>query len=131
MTMLKLCSCNKPIPIQDKTCGICASSRSESNRLYDKYVRDKQSTRLYNSEEWRALANLVRMEQYGLCQICLSNNKMVTGYYDTNGNWKRNIVDHKIPIKVDWSKRLKKDNCWVLCQSCHNKKTAEDRIKYR
>jgi len=116
--------------MQDKSCSKCNGSRSESNRLYDKHVRDKQSTRFYNSKEWRALADLVRMEQHGLCRMCLDNNKMVTGYYDANGKFKRNIVDHKIPIKVDWSKRLRKDNCWVLCQSCHNKKTAEDKDKY-
>lgn len=128
--MLKLCRCNKPIPIQDKTCSNCSSSRSESNRLYDKHVRDKQYTRFYNSKSWGVLADLVRMEQHGLCQMCLKDNKLTTGTSDSNGNFKRNIVDHKIPIKVDWSKRLNKNNCWVLCLSCHNKKTAEDKKLY-
>ncbi|MGE6513360.1 HNH endonuclease [Lysinibacillus sphaericus] len=62
--------------------------------------------------------------------MCLNDNKMVTGYYDANENFKRNIVDHKIPIKVDWSLRLIKSNCWVLCQSCHNKKTRKDKNIY-
>lgn len=130
MAMLKLCKCGNPILIQVKECGKCSVSKGESNRSYDKYKRDKQSSDFYNSRNWRVLSNEVYIEQQGLCQICLQNKKLVTGTYDKNGTYKRNIVDHKIPIKVDWCKRLDKENCWVLCQSCHNKKTAEDKKKY-
>lgn len=128
MTMLKLCRCNKAIPIQDKSCSQC--SRSEDNKLYDKHRRDKQSTQFYNSKAWRVISEQAYGKQYGLCQVCLQNNKITTGTYDSKGNFKRNIVDHKVPIKQDWSKRLDFSNLWVLCIRCHNKKTAEDKKSY-
>ncbi|MGJ0995757.1 HNH endonuclease [Enterococcus casseliflavus] len=40
------------------------------------------------------------------------------------------LADHIIPVRVDWSKRLDKDNIQPLCESCHAIKTKEDKIKY-
>jgi 5-methylcytosine-specific restriction protein A len=40
------------------------------------------------------------------------------------------VVDHIIPIEVDWSKRLDKSNLQPLCHSCHAKKTADDVREY-
>nr|WP_282098271.1 HNH endonuclease signature motif containing protein [Staphylococcus aureus] len=37
------------------------------------------------------------------------------------------MVDHIIPTKVDWSKRLEKENLQPLCFECHNKKTKKER----
>jgi len=132
MAMLKLCRCGNPITLDKQSCDICitTTNRKESYSSYDKYKRDKQSTAFYKSKAWKVLSNEVYIEQHGLCQICLENKKMVTGSFDKNGNFKRNIIDHIIPIKIDWSKRLCKDNLWVLCISCHSKKTAEDKKKY-
>ncbi|MEC2504384.1 HNH endonuclease, partial [Bacillus cereus] len=39
------------------------------------------------------------------------------------------VVDHIIPIRVDWSKRLEPSNLQTLCHACHNKKTKEDEKK--
>ncbi|MGG3452046.1 HNH endonuclease signature motif containing protein [Domibacillus aminovorans] len=41
------------------------------------------------------------------------------------------VVDHIIPIKIDWSLRLSLDNLQSLCQSCHNIKGTKDRQVYR
>lgn len=130
MAMLKLCRCGQPIPLGNKSCDKCNNSTYKINSSYDKHKRDKQSTSFYNSKPWRRLSNEVYMEQHGLCQLCLKNNKLVTGTYDSKGKFKRNIVDHKIPITVDWSKRFDRENLWILCQSHHNKKTSEDKKKY-
>ncbi|WP_212967129.1 HNH endonuclease [Lederbergia ruris] len=43
---------------------------------------------------------------------------------------KADVVDHIIPIIVDWSRRLDDTNCQSLCHGCHNVKSAEDRKKY-
>lgn len=40
------------------------------------------------------------------------------------------VVHHIIPVTVDWSLRLDYSNCQPLCHDCHNKQTAEDKIKY-
>ncbi|MEK5422043.1 HNH endonuclease signature motif containing protein [Viridibacillus sp. FSL R5-0477] len=52
-----------------------------------------------------------------MCVSCFNDNRLVPGY----------IVDHIIPIKVNWLKRLDLDNLQYLCLSCHNKKTFEDK----
>ncbi|PFK07818.1 HNH endonuclease, partial [Bacillus cereus] len=39
------------------------------------------------------------------------------------------VVDHIIPIRVDWSKRLEPMNLQTLCHACHNKNTKEDEKK--
>jgi 5-methylcytosine-specific restriction enzyme A len=129
MVLLKLCRCGKPIPMEEETCSNCKQD-TERHKLYDKHRRDKKSTAFYKSKEWRVLSNKVYIKQKGMCQECLKNKRMVTGTVDKNGKFKRNIVDHIIPIKVDWSKRLDESNLQVLCLPCHNKKTAEDKERY-
>lgn len=103
---------------------------SERNRIYDTQKRDKRIIAFYKSKEWQILSQTVYLEQHGFCQECLKKKRIRIGSYDKNGKFRRNIVDHIVPIKVDWSRRLDKSNCWVLCITCHNKKTAEDRRKY-
>ncbi|WP_420796749.1 HNH endonuclease signature motif containing protein [Alkalihalophilus marmarensis] len=39
-------------------------------------------------------------------------------------------VDHVVPVKQEWERRLDVSNLQSLCRSCHAKKTAEDREKY-
>ncbi|MDT2783617.1 HNH endonuclease [Enterococcus asini] len=40
------------------------------------------------------------------------------------------LADHIIPVRVDWSLRLDKDNIQPLCESCHAVKTREEKQKY-
>ena len=41
------------------------------------------------------------------------------------------IVDHIVPLEIDYSLRLRYDNLQVLCNPCHNIKTQEDEGKYQ
>ncbi|MCU4949067.1 HNH endonuclease [Bacillus cereus] len=43
----------------------------------------------------------------------------------------RPVADYIIPIRVDWSKRLKLTNLQTLCHACHNKNTKKDEKKNR
>lgn len=36
------------------------------------------------------------------------------------------MVDHIVPTKVNWDKRLEKENLQPLCWGCHNTKTAKE-----
>lgn len=38
------------------------------------------------------------------------------------------MVDHIIPTKVNWDKRLEEDNLQPLCWGCHNTKTAKEKF---
>lgn len=95
-------------------------SVSTKNRNYDKNRRDKIHAAFYRSAEWIRARESV-MEQYaGLCAEC-SKLDLITN---------ADVVDHIVPLTLDFSKRLEYSNLQPLCHSCHNKKTAQDMKLY-
>ena len=68
-------------------------SRSEEYKNYNKtrWNYDKKLTRFYNSSIWRSTSKLVLLRDDYVCQMCGGEATM---------------VDHIIPIKKDWSRRL-------------------------
>lgn len=121
MALLKLCRCGKPIDITLTACELCSTKSNERHKLYDTHVRDKTSTSFYHSKEWKSLAQLARQRDNNLCIMCYAN-KIIR---------KADVVDHIVPVKVDWSLRLSLDNLQCLCHAHHNSKTAEDRKMYK
>ncbi|MEK4024470.1 HNH endonuclease [Sporosarcina sp. FSL W7-1283] len=97
-------------------CDSHSDSQTQQTRDYDRYGRDSKTKAFYNSTAWRKLRAMIKIRDNGLCQMCLVDKRIVIG----------TIVDHIIPIKVDWQLRLTENNLQLLCHSCHNKKTAED-----
>ncbi|MEM7301906.1 MAG: HNH endonuclease signature motif containing protein [Pseudomonadota bacterium] len=75
-------------------------------------VPPKKAERFYQSKEWRALVARVNRERGSRCQVpgC--------------GSTKRVIADHIIERK-DGGAELDPANIQLLCQSCHNAKTAK------
>lgn len=115
--------CNKPGCPNLTHAGYCEqhkTTKAENNRYYDKYQRNKKHDRFYHSAAWKKVRNLIKIRENGLCQQCLSEKRITVG----------TIVDHIIPMSVDWDKRLEENNLQLLCIECHNKKTAEDLQKY-
>ncbi|QOY37054.1 HNH endonuclease [Anaerobacillus isosaccharinicus] len=100
-------------------CDQHKSVKAENNRYYDKYHRSDRSKKFYHSKAWKRVRELIKIRDNGLCRHCLENKRITVG----------TIVDHIIPLEQDWDKRLHEDNLQLLCQSCHNKKTAEDTRK--
>jgi 5-methylcytosine-specific restriction protein A len=95
--------------------------RSRRNdKEYDKHKRNQQARAFYHSREWERLRQAALARDHYLCQHCLQHNRIT----------RATIVDHIVPISVDWSKRLSLDNLQSLCHACHNRKTAEDKRKY-
>lgn len=106
----------------DKHMHIIEDRKRESSQYYDKYIRDEKSTKFYNSSNWKKLRELVMSKWFGRCADCYEyDNKLVQA----------NVVDHVVPIKIDWSMRYDALNCRPLCHMHHNKKTREDERKYR
>ena len=65
----------------------------------------------YQTREWKALrAAFIR--RFPVCVLCGSKAKH---------------VDHIVPIKVDWSRRLDPANLRPLCHSCHSSVTLKAR----
>lgn len=88
---------------------------------YNKYSRNKKYQAFYVSREWRTLTAYIKARDNNLCQICLKDSKIT----------KADVTDHIVPIEIDWSLRLDEKNCWRLCHSCHDKKTRDDKRKYK
>lgn len=93
---------------------------TNNNRYYDKYQRNKKHDRFYHSKAWEKVRDLIKIRDKGLCQHCLKEKRLVVGM----------VVDHIIPLSIDWNRRLDEDNLQLLCDGCHNKKTKEDLNKY-
>ncbi|NEU29946.1 HNH endonuclease [bacterium LRH843] len=101
---------------RNRYCNEHQDEQTKQNRYYDRYSREERTVRFYASAAWKRLRELIKIRNNGLCQLCLKDKRIVIG----------TIVDHIIPIKVNWSLRLDEDNLQLLCQACHNKKTAEE-----
>ena len=100
----------------------CEKHRAKANRQRNKRYdqkRDPKLKKFYSSSRWRKLRNL-KLKRDPICEMCEEKNRtrMATE------------VDHIIPIKVDWEKRLRLDNLQSLCHGCHMKKTQEDKNKF-
>jgi 5-methylcytosine-specific restriction enzyme A len=91
-----------------------------NDKEYDKHKRNQQARAFYHSREWERIRQAALARDHYLCQHCLQNNRIT----------RATIVDHIVPIAVDWSKRLSLDNTQSLCHPCHNRKTAEDKRRY-
>lgn len=90
------------------------------HRFYDKYKRDKEAAAFYKSKSWDLMRVEALRRDHGLCQCCLKEKEITYA----------EMVDHIIPIKIDWSLRLTLSNLQSLCNACHAIKTAEDKRKY-
>jgi 5-methylcytosine-specific restriction enzyme A len=132
MAMLKLCRCGKQIPIQLARCEPCQEKyeveqterkkerQKKYDKDYDRFKRDPKSTAFYKSREWKQVRLSALRRDKWMCRHCLKDKKAKPAA----------VVDHIIPIKVNWSLRLSLDNMQALCHKCHNLKTLKDTEKY-
>lgn len=123
----KVCNaqgCNTLIDLSERYCTQHQREKklqdSKRNKMYNDTLRNPKHNSFYNSNSWRKVRKQVMEREGGLCRSCLKMDI----------NIKADVVDHIIPIEIDWNLRLKLDNLQPLCNSCHNKKTAQDKIKY-
>lgn len=69
---------------------------------------------VYNSGTWRRIRNAY-MKKHQLCEHCLLLNIITASF----------ICDHIEEIEDNYDRRFDRTNLQALCQSCHNKKTAQ------
>ena len=77
-------------------------------------VPGKRADTLYTSPEWRALLKRIKAMRGNWCARCGSNHR-VTG-------------DHIVEVK-DGGAVLDERNVELLCQACHNRKTADAKAR--
>jgi len=91
-------------------------SKQSYQRYYDRYKRNTQAKRFYNSKEWLRVREYVLQRDNYLCQPCLNEHKKIT---------KANTVHHIIPLLNDWTKATEEKNLESICMSCHAKEHDE------
>jgi 5-methylcytosine-specific restriction protein A len=82
------------------------------------FEREKDNSDFYNSWPWRMFAKRYK-EKNPLCVECDKIELVVPVY----------VVDHIIPINAG-GERLSDDNVQSLCESCHNRKSANESRGY-
>lgn len=105
------------VPMSERYCEAHRRDAiKHKNEVYDHNHRNREHDRFYHSKEWKAVREQVIREHGGLCVKC-----------DMVGIvCKSDVVDHIIPIEVDYSKRLDITNLQPLCHQHHAWKTADD-----
>ena len=120
----KICNhpgCNELVPMTERYClAHKRDVKKKRDQSYDKDRRNKEFDKFYHSADWKKMRNFVMLEHGGLCCQCARIDMTVPA----------DVVDHIIPIEVDWNARLKRENLQPLCHHCHNKKTAADKVTY-
>lgn len=108
--------CKKIIPFEQKYCDEHTKEvKKRFNFQYDKYSRNEDTKKFYQSKLWRGVRNSIVVRDLATCQVC------------GNATKKKYIVDHIKPLRWFGSSDQVKygdSNLWTLCDSCHNKKTS-------
>lgn len=94
----------------------CEDHTKERETTYRETPERKRLNRFYSSPQWRALSKAFR-RRHPLCGHCIERG--VTTPAD--------MVDHILPVRTHWDRRLDASNMQALCNPCHAVKTAKDR----
>ena len=95
-------------------------SREQAKKQSDrKYNRTKRTgEKFYKTRAWRQFrAWYIKCNP--VCVMCKAAGRVTVA----------NVVDHIIPVK-NGGALLSEDNVQSLCAACHNRKGAQDRVKY-
>ncbi|WP_429940458.1 HNH endonuclease [Enterococcus sp. DIV0240a] len=71
--------------------------------------------KLYKTNKWRKLREVIISRDYGLCQECKRRGITKRG----------TVVHHVIEAREDITKFWDKDNLELVCLACHNKEHPE------
>lgn len=96
-------------------------SMSRGYRASERHTRYSNSDRshelghaFYQTNSWRILSNRVRVRDLYVCQSCGRVQQPDESY----------VVDHITPRITAPEIAMTENNLWLLCRTCHNKKTA-------
>ena len=88
----------------------CEKHRVQAAREYNRYARDGESKRFYNSPAWRRIS-AEQLKREPLCVECMRAGRVQPA----------EIADHIQPIR-EGGARLDRENIQSLCRACHNRK---------
>lgn len=108
--LTKLCAkCGRVMDLGSALCPACQAKADNRHKQYDNNVRDKRAAKFYASAQWIRLRDTMLMRADYQCELCKQHGKLTPA----------TEVHHKIPLRVDWSKRLEPSNLICLCHKCH------------
>lgn len=109
-------SCRKLIPFDER---YCEQHSKTVNQEYDQARKrnNPKYIKFYRTTAWKSVRKVALLRDDGLCQLCLVDGIITEAQ----------MVDHIIPVLVDWEKRLELNNLQSLCYSCHARKTSDDK----
>lgn len=111
---------------QNKYKSMTKEQRHEYNKqVYKKRMESSKNAphdynRFYKTSKWIKLSRRT-LQNSPVCVECLRNGTIK----------KADLVDHIVPIREDWSRRLDPNNLQSLCYRCHQKKTKKDHRRER
>jgi len=111
--------CSELVEAGETYCEEHRDVKKKRDKDYNKYDRDERSRKFYSSIGWQKLREMKKNDN-PLCEKCKEEGRTKQA----------DVVDHIIPIRVDWSKRLKYGNLQSLCRKHHREKTEKDKQKY-
>jgi 5-methylcytosine-specific restriction protein A len=94
--------------------GRCDKHRKKEQRDYDKYQRNLEAKKFYQSKQWQALREQCRQEAFGLCAECNKAGRLKQG----------SAADHIVPREQGGGDAI--ENLQYLCGECHSRKSAEE-----
>jgi len=112
MALMKTCSrCHMKIPY-DSQCECMVQAKRDSYKDYKKRRKDKDRQKLYSSNAWIRLRDMIYRSCYGMCVVCLiKDNEIVNA----------TACHHIEDTESNTSRWLDESNLLGVCQSCHMK----------
>lgn len=106
---------------QDQYKSMTKEQRHKYNRqVYKKRMEASKNAphdynRFYKTAKWVKLSRQT-LQKHPICVFCQRKGIIR----------KADLVDHIVPIREDWNKRLDPENLQPLCYRCHRIKTRKD-----
>ena len=79
----------------------------------------ERAKEFYSSYDWRSLRYKVFLRDGRVCALCRTSEGVILH------------VDHIIPLRRDWGRRLDINNLQVLCEACNHGKGSMDTTDWR
>ncbi|MCT2531042.1 HNH endonuclease [SAR92 clade bacterium H921] len=94
----------------------CPDCTQEAKTAYSQTEERQALNKFYQGKVWRSISKAYR-RRYPVCAHCVAAGRATPA----------DMVDHIIPVRVQWELRHDSKNLQALCHPCHNAKTAKDR----
>ncbi|QBP07001.1 HNH endonuclease [Virgibacillus phage Mimir87] len=98
---------------------------SNQQQLYDRYKRDKESKKFYNSTAWIKCRALALRRDYYICTRFMKDKNSCVSFQNGKSFVMADMVHHIKPREDHPELSLTLSNLESLCNACHNKEHPE------